>query len=145
MSQLIRILYEVSRLRDHYEGVHRTLCGLSPQRLIAVLHGKPAQQQAQLENLREIRQQLHRAQGELGGMSGEEIARVRRGREIHPALANYVAALLESTDRLEILCRLELSTGEGAAPRDQAKIAYDDAVQHHRRLASRLNQLIRIL
>ncbi len=144
MSQLIRILYEVSRLRDHYAGVHRNLCGLSPQRLFAVLH-KPAQQQAQLENLREIRQQLHRTQGELGGMSGEEIARVRRGREIYPALADYVSALLESVDRLEILCRLEQSTREGAAPRDQAKIAYDDAVQHHRRLGRRLNQLIRTL
>ena len=144
MSQLIRILYEVSQLRNRYEGAHRNLCGLSPQRLIAVLHGKQAQQ-AQLENLREIRQQLRHKQGELERLDAEEIARVRRGREIRPALSDYISALLASMDRLEILCRLALDAGEAETSRGQAKIAYDDAVQHHRRLASQLNQLIRIL
>jgi hypothetical protein len=150
MSNLVKILYDVGAIRSRYRGAHEAICGFSARKLLRSLHRRrPEHQAAELDELHRILSMLRGAMEALEAL-GEHDLCIRRGREIQVALADYIAALTESTTRLEALCR-QLAQEEDADPDNKGdkghelKIAYDDAVQHHKRCGTRLNDLISAL
>jgi hypothetical protein len=150
MSRLVKILYDVGAIHCRYQGVHEAVCGFSPRRLLGSFNrsGK-VDQAAHIDGLRDVVLQLDRAREELAALEGEELD-VRRGREIQRALLDYIEALAEASVRLEAICRYRASVQAGNVhpPGNEAsaaKIAYDDAVQNHKRCGSRLNDLVSTL
>jgi hypothetical protein len=150
MSNLVKLLYEVEALGRRYNQVHESVCGFSARSILRSLRGKGEHDRgAQIAELQRILSQLETATNEL--LSLEEGAfSVRRSREIHRALLDYVSALSQTTCRLEALCQENQRDDERGLsfprnPQNNLKIAYDDAVQNHRRLAERLNELVATL
>jgi hypothetical protein len=150
MSSLVKLLYDVGALGRRYNRVHESVCGLSPRSIMRSWRRADAEDRAaRVDELGRILSQLQEARTELMALD-EEAVSVRRGREIHRTLLDYIGALSLAGSRLEALCR-EGGDEPGRSPTragDQSnrlKIAYDDAVQNHRRLAELLNELVATL
>jgi hypothetical protein len=151
MSKLLKVLYEVAEIRCRYHRIHETVFGFSPRRLLRTLHrNSPTDERAADEReLERILERLHASREDLAALSAEDIS-IRRGREIQASLAAYVDALAESGEKLRELCVLQQPTdahedAEYHNALNTLKVAYDDAVQYHKRLARHLNELIATL
>jgi len=146
VSKLLTVLYEVAEIRVCCQRVHDERFGLSPRRVLQAITGKvqedAAEQCAELERLAE---RLGRARLALNAVDADDIA-IRRGIEINDTLRSYVDALDQSINRLDRLCRHVNKVPAGAGADDSAlRVAYDAALQHQKRLATRLNELISTL
>ncbi|MGB5735842.1 MAG: hypothetical protein WBM40_15510 [Thiohalocapsa sp.] len=101
------------------------------------------------QELEELNQRLSRAINGLSELKKEDLS-IRRGSEIQNALSEYVQALTESiaalATLLEVRKRSRNASQQQPSEASQAtKIAYDDAVQYHKRLGARLNKLLMTL
>lgn len=144
MSKLLAILYDVADIRTGCQQVHDERFGLSLRRVLGALGGgATGTSAAQCARLQRLRERLLRARQELDALDKEDLA-VRRGQEICDTLREYAEALDRSLGGLEQLCRHERALPSAPAGDDAAplKVLYDDALQHQKRLAIRLNALI---
>ncbi len=150
MSDLLKIVYEVAAVRSDYLRIHRRLFHVSAGRLMRNLTRR--QTPGCLTNeqeLEELNQRLSRAINGLSELKKEDLS-IRRGSEIQNALSEYVQALTESiaalATLLEVRKRSRNASQQQPSEASQAtKIAYDDAVQYHKRLGARLNKLLMTL
>jgi predicted NBD/HSP70 family sugar kinase len=150
MSDLLKIAYEVAALRSEYLRIHRRVFHVSAGRLIHNLtrrhtRGSLTDQQ----ELDELSQRLSRAIDGLSNLNKEDLS-IRRGREIQNELSAYAQALTESMAALATLLEVRKRPRNGShhAPSGASqatKTAYDDAVQYHKRLGARLNELLTTL
>ncbi len=146
MSDLLKIVYDVAAVRGDYLRLHRRLLNISASRLFHKLArrsgtGLPGQQ-----DLDALTHRLEHALDELTQLKEEDLA-IRRGSEIQRTLRAYTQALSESLAALSRLLEMQQSPphddGSQSPAHSQAiKVAYDDAVQYHNRLGSRLNNLL---
>lgn len=150
MSKLLKVLYDVAEIRCRYHGIHEAVFGFSPRKLLRTLN-RPVEgdQQAEAQELDRLLSRLYSAGTDLESLSEEDLS-VRRGHEIRRALLDYVEALTESSNRLKALCELpqraeDRANAEFGNRQAALKVVYDDAMQYHRRLGARLNQLISTL
>jgi hypothetical protein len=147
MSKLLKTLYDVADIRCRYHRVHEAMFGFSARRLLRSMHPSASSGAATLaEELDRLTVRLAIARQELGDLDQADLA-IRRGREIQGALISYIDALTESNARLRAICdgRHGVDTASATAEnklRTELKIAYDDAVQYHKRLGAQLNKLI---
>jgi hypothetical protein len=146
VSKLLTVLYEVAEIRVCCQRVHDERFGLSPRRVLQAITGKgpqgAAEQCAELEHLAD---RLRRARVALHGVTAEDIA-IRRGTEINDTLRRYVDALEELIDRLAQLYQHVDREPAGTVADDTAlRAAYDAALQHQKRLAGHLNELVSTL
>jgi hypothetical protein len=150
MSKLLKVLYEVAEIRCRYHRTHEAVFGFSPRRLLRTLHRSPTNERAAEEReLDRILERLHGSREDLAALGPEDLS-IRRGREIQASLVAYVDALAASGGKLRELCELQQRTGANEDPLyhnelNTLKVAYDDAVQYHRRLGRHLNELIATL
>jgi small-conductance mechanosensitive channel len=144
MSKLLAILYDVADIRTGCQQVHDERFGLSLRRVLGALRGGArANSAAQCARLQRLRERLEEARRSLDALDDEDLS-VRRGLEIRDTLREYATALARSLTGLEQLCRHERALPVAPAGDDTAaiKVLYDDAIQHQKRLAVRLNALI---
>jgi len=150
MSDLLKIAYEVAAVRSDYLRIHRRVFHVSAGRLIHNLtrrhtRGSLTDQQ----ELEELSQRLSRAIDGLSKLNKEDLS-IRRGSEIQNELSAYAQALTESMAALATLLEVRKrprneSHHEPSAASQATKTAYDDAVQYHKRLGARLNELLTTL
>ncbi len=147
MSKLLKTLYDVAEIRCRYNRVHEAMFGFSARRLLQSMHPPtPEGTAARTEELDQLSSQLAMARKELDQLGQADLA-IRRGREIQGALIAYIDALNESNVRLRAFCdRWQGADSANATAehklRTELKVAYDDAVQYHKRLGAQLNKLI---
>lgn len=143
MSQLLKILYDVAGIRTDYRQLHNDLLGFSRRRLIRLL--KPADAgllSARSAALAEVGARLSRARKELVSLGEADIS-IRRGREIQAALDDYAQALSVCIDLLaQVDAHLQNPQRNATVnPMLDLKAAYDDALQHQKRLGTRLTRI----
>jgi small-conductance mechanosensitive channel len=144
MSKLLTVLYEVAEIRAGCQRVHDERFGLSARSVLRAITGRPSgTPAAQCAELRHLAERLEQARERLDELEAEDLA-IRSGHEINATLRDYVSALARSLSDLEQLCRHEHAVPAAPAGDDSAplKVAYDDALQQQKRLATRLNALI---
>lgn len=147
MSKLLKTLYDVAEIRRRYNRVHEAMFGFSARRLLQSMHPPVSNESATwADELDQLTSRLATARQELGQLDQADLA-IRGGREIQGTLTAYIDALTESNVRLRALCDDPHGEDSASAPtenklRTELKIAYDDAVQYHRRLGAQLNKLI---
>lgn len=150
MSKLVKVVYDVAGIRGRYARVHGETFHLSARKLVRVLNlGTPDAHGSGATELGQLLQRLQAAQTELVDLDEGDLS-VRRGREIQTELAGYVLALTESVRILrsisELLQQRDTKNKTYDSGRLQSlKVDYDDAMQHHKRLGTRLNTLIATL
>jgi hypothetical protein len=150
MSALLKLVYDTSVLRQRYTDVHQELFGISLGRFVR-LGGQPVRPDygTQVEKLGTLTEDLQDLRGQLARLEPGQLTQ-RAGRELRAALTEYIVALEDSVRKLRVICERSLQAQQGAAPLKEYsvgdyrrdRIAYDDAIQHHKRLATRLNQLL---
>jgi len=147
MSKLLTVLYEVAEIRAGCQRVHDDRFGLSPRNVLRAIVGRqPVVSSANGAELRRLQEQLTEARLQLDELTAEDLA-IRSGHEINAVLRDYIETLGHALEALEGLCGQEarnpsLPGGDDSAP---LKIVYDDALQHQKQLAGRLNALVAAL
>jgi len=148
MSLLVKLVYDTSKVRCRYSQVHDRVFGFTLSRVahLASLQRAKAYHR-DLEELEELRAALDAIRVQLLDLDERDLTK-RRGREIRDALLDYSAALEESVLKLQKICHARRpSADRRPAPYEPSalredKIAYDDSVQHHKRLGERLTHLL---
>lgn len=146
MSRLFTLLYEVAGVRAQYLGVHDELFGVSARKLVrAFRRAGPGDRAAQHQLLERLLERLDATRKELVTLNNTETA-IRRGAEIRDALEAYVAALAET---IGIMRKILAAKEQDDGPDDpnewrlrDLRVAYDDAMQYHKRMGAALNKLI---
>lgn len=150
MSLLLKLVYDTDALRQRYVEIHQKVFGLSFGRLIRFSRESAAADfEAQVGRLSELVIELRHLHDELARLPESEL-RQRTGRELRKALADYTGALEDSVCKLKFICERNMQELRGVAGfRDYSlgdyrldRIAYDDAVQHHKHIGIRLTQLL---
>ena len=153
MSDLLKIAYEVAAVRSDYLRIHRRVFHVSAGRLIHNLTRRHTRgsltDQTDQQELEELSQRLSRAIDGLSKLNKEDLS-IRRGSEIQNELSAYAQALTESMAALATLLEVRKrprneSHHEPSGASQAMKTAYDDAVQYHKRLGARLNELFTTL
>ncbi len=141
MSNLIKLLHDMASLRAQYQRLHQDLLGLSVRRLLVLVRPNARQEiKARFEHLFERQWEM---QEEMERLTAEDLT-IRRGEDLYQALANFHQALGETLKRLELIHEARSSQAKGGAGKNSQEllIAYDDALQHQRRLGARINDLL---
>lgn len=150
MSLLLKLVYDTNALRQRYVTAHRKIFGLSFGRVVRLSRESAAADfETQVARLSELVTELRQLRNKLGKLQESEL-RQRTGRELREALADYTGALEDSVGKLKRICERNAQELRGVAEfrlyslGDYRfdRIAYDDAVQHHKRIGLRLNQLL---
>jgi hypothetical protein len=150
MSVLLKLVYDTNLLRQRYVEIHENLFRLSLGRLVRRSGASAGPDYgAQAERLGRLIQDLQSVRDQLGQLDEGKLSH-RTGRELRNTLADYTVALEDSIRKLQFICERNLKQQQGvAAFKDYSlgdyrldRIAYDDAIQHHKRLGLRLNQLL---
>ena len=152
MALLLKLVYDVARVRSAYTRIHEEVCGLPARSLMRrfLLRGGADLEQYQAD-LQSLCAELESVRQTLAGLKASDLG-VRRGEDIRKALSDYAEALEESVGRLGGICVEQcrgdtvkpspgqdtLRSGKTAADRR----AYDDAIQHHRHMGARLTDLL---
>lgn len=150
MSKLVKIVYDVAGIHGRYRCVHNEIFHLSARKLVRFLNPDLRDlYTSQASVLDGLLQQLNQTQSELEDLAASDLS-IRRGIEIQSELADYVVALVESIKILKSISELmkQRATKEkiySAESLQSLKVAYDDAMQHHKRLGAHLNALIATL
>ena len=146
MSQIIKLTYDAADARARYARIHEAVFKLSLRGMVAALkQRKWIDYEARQAELSKISRTLEEIEKALSRIDDAEMSRVRGGGLIRLALLEYVQALGCSVRMLRGICRSEMDRLKGQGDQRalvEAKAAYDDAVQYHRRLGDRLNQLL---
>jgi hypothetical protein len=146
MSRLIKVVYDVAEIRGRYLRVHDELFHLSARKLVRILNaGRREPYADQTVELARLLERLHSTQRELDCLIERDLE-VRRGREIHSKLTQYVAALSETVTILKSISeRMQQRSARDREALQSLKISYDDAMQYHNHLGAELNSLISTL
>ena len=150
MSDLLKIAYEVAAVRTDYLRIHRRVFHVSAGRLIHnVTRRHTRGSLTDQQELEQLSQRLGRAIDGLRKLNEEDLS-IRRGREIQNELSEYAQALTESMAALATLLEVRKrprnwSHHDPSGALQAMKTAYDDAVQYHKRLGARLNELFTTL
>ncbi len=150
MSDLLKIVYEVAAVHSDYLRLHRRLFHISAGRLLHNLTRRhTGAGLTDQHEIKELSQRLSRAIDGLSQLKKEDLS-IRRGSEIQTALSEYAQALTESMTALAALLEMGKRSRNGSRHQPSGKsqttkVAYDDAVQYHKRLGARLNELLTTL
>ena len=146
MSQIIKLTYDAAAARARYARIHEAVFKLSVRGMVAAIkQRKSVDYEARQSELSKISRSLEEIEKALSRIDDAEMSRVRGGGLIRLALLEYVQALGCSVRMLGGICKCEINQPKGEGDQRslvEAKAAYDDAVQYHRRLGDRLNQLL---
>ena len=146
MSKIIKLTYEAADARGCYAKIHESIFKLSLRGMIAVLNRRKwIDYEIHHTELSNVSQSLDDIEIELSLIDDTEMSRIRGGVLIRLALLEYVQALGQSVRMLKGIC--ERYINDRGEQREQnelatAKASYDAAVQYHRHLGDRLNQLL---
>jgi len=149
MSELVKLVYDTSRIRSRYRHIHNRVMGFSLRAMRLLVRPDSAPELSGYEKeLQALDEYLNTVEGALQRLDPKELTK-REGNELRTGLLEYVEALGASIDRLLRICAGKRKEQEGdpefARYSDTQyaddRVAYDDAIQHHRRLGARLNEL----
>jgi len=150
MSTLLKLVCETSVIRQRYAEIHQKLFRVSLGRLVR-LRSRSARPDygARAEELERLERDLQRLRNQLAQLTEGQLTQ-RSGRELRAALRDYTVALEDSIRKLRVISERSLKEQQGIAEYQTYslgdyrldRIAYDDALQHHKRLGIRLNQLL---
>jgi hypothetical protein len=149
MSRLLKLVYEASELRRQYAGIHEEMFGFSMRRIMRLGQHSERECHARMRRLDDLSQALAEMQQQLAELQECDLTK-RRGHDICSALEEYTQALSASVALLTTICRRlarEQKSVDGwrnytATSFRQDRITYDDAIQHHKRLGKRLQELL---
>lgn len=149
MSHLLKLVYDASELRRQYAGMHEEMFGFSMRRIMRLGQRSEPECRARIRRLDELSQALAGMQQQLGELQECDLTK-RRGHDICTALGEYTQALSASVALLNTICQRvarEQKDVDGwrnytATDFRQDRITYDDAIQHHKRLGKRLQELL---
>jgi len=141
MSNLIKLLHDMASLRAQYQRLHQDLLGLSVRRLLILV--RPNARQEIKARFQHLFQRQGELQEEMERLTPDDLA-IRRGEDLYQALANFHQAFGETLKRLELIHEARSTQARGAAGKisQGLLVAYDDALQHQRRLGARINDLL---
>ena len=164
MSKLVKLLYDMASLRAEYQRLHQDLFGLSRRRLLYLL--RPKAGQAEVARIGQLNQRLQDLGEEMRQLKPEDLS-IRRGEELREALDNFRLAFAETLSQLDRLGQARFgpppgpppapppgsSPGPSSGPSAEESgahgrgilAAYDDALQHQRRMGARVNEIIAYL
>ena len=144
MSKLVKLLYDMASLRAEYQRLHQDLFGLSTRRLLYLF--RPKSGQVEMARIGQLNRRLQELAGEMLSLEPDDLS-IRRGEDLREALNNFHLAFAKTLSNLERLgqARFGLSAGESDADRRSLLAAYDDALQHQRRMGARVNEIIAYL
>lgn len=141
MSNLVKILYDMASLRTEYQRLHQDLFGFSLRRLLFMV--RPGARKGVDARIHELTKRLEELGEDMCHLTADDLV-IRRGEEIEVALKNFSLAFTETLRQLDLLRQAEAprwARAQGEEGRLQLA-AYDDAIQHQRRMGARLNDLI---
>ena len=149
MSRLLKLVYEASELRRQYAGIHEEMFGMSMRRIVRLGRKSEHDYRANMRRLGVLSQELGGVQQQLAELQECDLTK-RRGHDICAALAEYTEALSASVALLNTICRRLAREQKGvdgwrnytATSFRHDRITYDDAIQHHKRLGRRLQELL---
>ena len=152
MALLLKLVYDVARVRSAYTRIHEEVCGLPARSLLRrFLLRRGADLQQYQADLQSLCAELESVRQTLSGLKSSELG-VRRGEDIRKALSDYAEALEESVGRLGGICaeRCRGDTVNALPGQDTPRSAkaaadrraYDDSIQHHRHMGARLTDLL---
>jgi len=141
MSNLIKLLHDMASLRAQYQRLHQDLLGLSVRRLL--IQVRPNAHQEIKARFQHLFQRLGELQEEMDLLTPDDLT-IRRGEDLYQALSSFHQALDETLKRLELIHEARSSQAKGGAGKisQGLLVAYDDALQHQRRLGARINDLL---
>ncbi len=140
MSNLIKLLHDMASLRAQYQRLHQDLLGLSVRRLLILV--RPNARQEIKARFQHLFQRQGELQEEMERLTPDDLA-IRRGEDLYQALANFHQAFGETLKRLELIHEARSTQARRAAGKisQGLLVAYDDALQHQRRLGAHINDL----
>lgn len=149
MSRLLKLVYETSELRRRYAGIHEEMFGFSMRRIIRLGQQNERECRAKMQRLDDLSQALAEMRQQVAELQECDLTK-RRGHEICTALQEYTQALNASVALLNTICRRLAREQKGvdgwrnytATSLRQDRITYDDAIQHHKRVGKRLQELL---
>lgn len=151
MSHLLKLVYAAGELNRRYSRVHEEIFGFSVRRLVRRSHKNASEPppQSRTDQLSALTEELKAIQRQIEELEECDLTK-RRGREICTVLKDYTQALTASVSVLNTICRRLAREQEGvdgwrnysATSFRQDRITYDDAIQHHKRLGRRLQELL---
>jgi hypothetical protein len=149
MSHLLKLVYETSELRRQYAGIHEEMFGFSMRRILRLGQRGEPECRARMRRLEELSRGLAGMRQQLAELQECDLTK-RRGHDICTALGEYTQALGTSVALLKTICQRLAREQRGvdgwrnytATEFRQDRITYDDAIQHHKRLGKRLQELL---
>jgi hypothetical protein len=149
MSHLLKLVYEASELRRRYTGIHEEMFGFSVRRIIRFGQQSERECQAKMQRLDDLSEALAGMRKQIADLQECDLTK-RRGHDICTALGDYTQALSDSVALLHTICQRLAREQKGvdgwrnytATELRQDRITYDDAIQHHKRMGRRLQELL---
>ena len=149
MSRLLKLVYETSELRRQYARIHEEMFGFSMRRIIRLGQQNERECLARMQRLDYLSSALAEMRQQVAELQECDLTK-RRGHDICAALDEYTQALNASVSLLNTICRRLAREQKGvdgwrnytATSFRQDRITYDDAIQHHKRVGKRLQELL---
>ncbi len=141
MSNLVKSLYEMASLRTEYQRLHQDLFGFSVRKLMFM--ARPGARKGVNARIHQLTKRLQELDEDMSRLTADDLV-IRRGEEIEVALKDFSLAFAETLRQLDLVRQAEAprwAKAQGEESRLQLA-AYDDAIQHQRRMGARLNELI---
>lgn len=129
-------------INHQYQVIHNEIFGLSARKLVKAMVGEQVVcLQKHEDELIALQDKLLDIQVTLNSLPQSELT-IRRGKDILFNLLEYITALKKSISYLQKICSTQNSPVSAKSNLNNYKKAYDDAIQHHKNLGSKLNQLL---
>ena len=142
MADILKHTFNVRDINCRYQEIHNEIFSLSVRKLaIEIFVDQKVSIKKYEDELKMLQGKLIDIQTALNVIPQSEL-KIRTGKEILLALSNYVTALTKSINYLQKICNDKNSLSGSDSNLINYKMAYDDAIQHHKNLGIRLNDLL---
>ncbi len=151
MAHLITLAHQAAEIHGRYMEIHNAVFGFSIRQIFSLRQATgDVDYCAHEETLDGLRAQLKGVQTVVVSLKNTDLVKTSV-MEFRVVLKDYIVALLDTIDRLRFICaRLCQEESEEAAHYSTPhlnldKMAYDESIQHYKKLGRRLNRLLAAL
>lgn len=142
MADILKYTCSVREINYRYKEIHNEIFSLSVRKLVSDMFSDQSDSYNKHEDrLKKLQWQLMDIQTTLSVLPHSEL-KILRGKEILLALSEYVTALSKSINYLQKICNDKSCLSYSDSNLVNDKKFYDDAIQHHKNLGFRLNDLL---
>lgn len=142
MADILKYICNVSDVNCQYQDIHNKIFNLSIRKLVIDIFSEQSVSFKKYgDGLKMLHGQLINIQTVLNELPQSEL-KILKGKEILLALSDYIAALSKSINYLQEICNDKNNLSGSDDNLDNYKMVYDDAIQHHKHLGGRLNELL---